>query len=306
MSQSLRFDGQVVIVTGASKGIGRALAGMFAERGATVLINGRTRQTVDEAVSQITAQGGRAVASVGDVAVHSNAKQVTQQALDQFGRIDVVVNNAGALGFTPFESMTTAVLDEVLDVNLRGAFNITQAAWPTMMRQHHGRVLMFPSQGIFGAPATAHYALSKAGLIGLTRALSVEGRPHGINVNAVMPFAVTEMLANAMASGAALLEGGGDMKDVAAQLQPEMIAPLVGWLAHSNCDVTGEMFTTGGGHVARVFVAQGPGYHNAALSPELVRDHWSMLSREDGYTVPLNLQASLGCTVEGIRTSSGS
>lgn len=302
MDKPIRFDDRVVIVTGSSRGIGRELAKMFAARGAKVIVSGRTRETAEKVVAEIEASGGTATSSIGDVADPDCAKAAVAQALDRYDRIDIVVNNAGVLGFSPFAEMSRALLDEIFDVNLRGAFNVTQAAWPHMQRAGYGRVLFFPSHAIFGAPNSAHYALSKGAIYGLMRSLYVEGKQYGINVNAVMPFAVTDMMVNAMSSGASIVEGDtSDLVAAAQYLQPELIAPIVAWLSHHDSTISGELFTAGGGRIARVFLAETIGYFNQRLTPESVRDHVDDICREKGYRIPSDVTASLGMVVEVLK-----
>lgn len=305
MSETLRYNGQTVVVTGASRGIGRELARLFASRGACVVVNGRTRETVDKQVAEIVSAGGTATGNVGDVSVSSNAKALIEQALDHYGRIDAVINNAGILGFSPIESMSVEDFDAVFNVNLRGAFNVTQAAWPTMKKACYGRVIFLPSHAIFGAADSSHYALSKGALFGLMRALAIEGKAHHIQVNAVMPFAVTDMMMNAMSSGASIVDGDTSALVAAApHLRPDLIAPIVAWLSHATSTVTGELFTTGGGRVARVFLGETPGYFSPDLSPEVVRDRYQDITREPGYTVPTELTQSLGLVVAALQRAS--
>lgn len=304
MSEPILFNGQVVLVTGGSRGIGRSVANMFAERKAIVVVNGRNKAVAEQSAEEITQAGGHAVAIVGDIANAHQASGLVSETLNRFGRIDVVINNAGILSFAPFRDMSEASLNEVFDVNLRGAFNVTQAAWPHMLKAGYGRVVFFPSHAVFGSDQSAHYALSKAALIGLMRSLHVEGKSKGIHLNAVMPFAVTDMMLNAMSSGASIVDGNTDDLAQAAQfLHPHLIAPLVGWISHQSCEVSGEIFTAGGGRVARVFLAETQGYFNPDQSTESVRDHWTEIIRENGYKVPHDLTESLGMVVEALKKS---
>jgi hypothetical protein len=167
-----------------------------------------------------------------------------------------------------------------------------------MINRRYGRVLLCSSQGVFGSTGASHYSLNKAALIGFMRALSLEGAPHGINVNVLLPFAVTDMLAAAVKNGVTLVNNG---EQLAHHLGPDKIWPVAGWLAHHECDVTGELLTAGGGHFSRVFMAQTRGHYDAQLSPEIVRDRWLQACSEDGYLVPRNVDASLGQVIEAMR-----
>lgn len=288
MSEELGFKGRVVIVTGSSKGIGRALATMFAARGAKVIVNGRKRGPVEETVAELLANGGEARASVGDVSTEAGANAIVEQAIQQYGRVDVVVNNAGILNFSPFGKMSAAVFNETLNVNVGSTFLVTRAAWPHMVRQGYGRVIVFPSQGVFGGLNVAHYSASKGALIGLMRTLALEGKPHGINVNGIIPFAYTDMTTDSLKGGATLAEQGATELFANARklLDTRLISPAAAWLGHESCEITAEMFHVGGGRVARVFIAEVPGYYDPNLTPESLRDNWPEVCRETGYIVP--------------------
>jgi NAD(P)-dependent dehydrogenase (short-subunit alcohol dehydrogenase family) len=203
--------------------------------------------------------------------------------------------------------MTDAAFDDMWGANLRGPFNVTRAAWPHLSAHGYGRVIVTPSHGIFGAPNSAHYALAKAALVGMMRALSLEGRPLGINVNAVLPFAITEMVMQAMASGPGVVQAdeSAGLAAAAQHLQPSQVWPAVAWLTHHDSDVTGEILTLGGGRVARVFLAETTGYHDLNLTPESVRDNWSQVCAEDGYTTPGDHTESLMKVIAALHTPTG-
>lgn len=295
MSGAIEFKGRVVIITGSSKGIGRALAEMFAAKGAKVVINGRSRGPVEEAVKELTAKGGKVMANIGDVSTEAGANDLVEQTIKRYGRIDVVVNNAGILNFSPFAGMPVATFKNILDVNLGSAFLVTRAAWPHLVKQGYGRVLMLASQGLFGTPMASHYATSKIAMVGLMRTLSLEGKEHGITVNAVLPFAFTEMLINsAKQDGPAAEEDKSGFSSVdPKKISPEMIYPPVAWLSHESCATTGEMLFVGANKVSRVFIAETPGFYDPKLSAESVRDNWSNICNEAGYNVPHDFQDSL-------------
>jgi len=305
----LGFDGRVAVVTGAGGGLGREYALLLASRGARVVVNDTGGSTAgegtDEGPAESVAQeirdlGGEGVADTHSVATPEGGKAVVDTALDAYGTVDIVVNNAGILRDAPFHDMTAELLDPVLDVHLKGAFFVTGPAWDVMREQGYGRVVNTTSAaGVLGTANKSNYGAAKTGLIGLTRVLAAEGAAYGIKVNAVAPIALTRMLTQSMtrtgAQGKAP-EREPDhaersmtverMRSFVDSLDPALVAPVVAYLAHEDCPVSGEMYTVGAGHVARFFVGRTDGYFNPALSMEDVRDHFEEIRDEEGYTVP--------------------
>lgn len=284
----LRFDGRVAIVTGAGQGLGRAHALELAARGAKVVVNdlggavdgtGASRGPAEEVAETIRKNGGEAVADANNVATPEGARGIVETALDTFGKVDVVVNNAGILRDKSFAKMTPDEFDAVLAVHLRGSFLVTHAAWPHLREQAYGRIVMTSSpSGLFGNFGQANYSAAKMGLVGLTKTLAVEGAKYHIQVNAIAPVAYTRMTEDLLPP------------EFAGRLGPELVAPLVAWLAHETCEATGEVYTVGGGRVARVFVAEGPGWTKKdGLTAEDVRDNWTAINAETPYIVPKNL-----------------
>ncbi|MFZ6004832.1 MAG: SDR family oxidoreductase [Actinomycetota bacterium] len=286
----LGFDGKVAIITGAGGGLGRSHALDLARRGALVVVNdlggssdgtGHSETAAQKVVDEIKAAGGEAVASYDSVATPEGGAGIVKTAVDSFGRVDIIINNAGILRDTSFKNMTPDQLNPVIDVHLRGAFYVTQPAWQLMRDQGYGRIINTSSAaGIFGNFGQTNYGAAKMGLVGLTRVLAVEGAKNNIKVNAIAPVAKTRMTEELL--GAA-----------ADKLAPEFVTPVVTYLAHEDCPVTGEVYSVGGGRVARIFVGVTPGYYDAALSAESVRDHFDEIRKEDGYEVPSNLNEEM-------------
>jgi NAD(P)-dependent dehydrogenase (short-subunit alcohol dehydrogenase family) len=279
----LGFDGRVAIVTGAGNGLGRAHALLLAARGAQVVVNdlggsvdgaGASAGPAATVAQEIEDSGGVALANTDTVAAPEGGRALVAAALEAFGRIDIVVNNAGILRDRAFHNMTPDELDPVLDVHLRGSFFVTLPAWRVMRERGYGRVVFTSSaSGILGNFGQANYGAAKMGVVGMTRVLAIEGGPHGIRVNAIAPMARTRMTDGLL----------GDMHD---WLDPELVAPVAAWLAHERCSVTGEVFTVGGGRVGRVFVAVTPGYFKPDLTIEDVDAHLDEIRDEAGYLVP--------------------
>jgi NAD(P)-dependent dehydrogenase (short-subunit alcohol dehydrogenase family) len=278
----LGFDGRVAVITGAGGGLGREHALLLASRGARVVVNdvggsvsgeGGDAGPAQRVVEEITAAGGEAVADTHSVATPEGGEAIVATALEHFGRIDIVVNNAGILRDKTFHNMTPDLLNAVLDVHLKGAFYVTRPAWIKMREQSYGRVINTSSNsGILGNFGQANYGAAKMGLVGLTRVLAVEGAKYNIKVNAIAPVARTRMTE-------ALLGSLGE------KIDPALVSPVVAFLAHEECPVTGEVYSAAGGRIARFFVGLTQGYYNPHLTVEDVRDHLAEIRSEDGYVV---------------------
>ena len=286
-ADNMGYDGKVVIITGAGGGLGRQHALLLASRGALVVINdlggaidgsGSDKGAAEHVVDEIKAAGGEAVADTNSVATPEGGAAIVQTALDAYGKVDVVINNAGILRDKSFHNMTPDLLNPVIDVHLKGAFYVTQPAWVVMREQGYGRIISTSSAaGVFGNFGQTNYGAAKMGLVGFTRVLAAEGAKYNIKANAIAPLALTRMTENLM---------GGAFGD---KLAPGLVSPLVAFLAHEDCPVSGQLFSVGGGRVAHVFIAETQGYFKEDLALEDVRDNWETIIDRDGFGVPGNL-----------------
>jgi len=280
------FDNRVAIVTGAGGGLGRCHALLLAERGARVVVNdlggsaageGADSTPADKVVKEIEAAGGIAVANHDSVATPEGGAAIVQSALDAFGQVDVVVNNAGFLRDQSFAKMTQEAIDGVIDVHLKGAFHVSRPAFALMKEQGFGRFVHTASAaGVFGNFGQANYGGAKMGLLGLSNVIAVEGAKYDIRSNVVAPIAktrLTEELMGAMADG----------------LLPEHVSGLVAYLASPQCELTHEVFSVGGGRIARIFVGLTPGWlaeKGHVPTPEDVAANLDAIRSVDGYIIP--------------------
>lgn len=285
--RELRFDGRVAVVTGGGRGLGRAYGLLLAERGARVVVNDAGVSVVGrptdedpaaEVVAEIGARGGEAVASTDSVATSAGGRAIIETALDTWGRIDIVVNNAGVGGSaTAFEDITDDQLRSVIDTHLLGAFNTLRPAWPHLVAAGYGRVLNVSSSSALGMESSWDYPAAKAGLIGLTKSLAIRGRAAGIRVNALMPMAYTRPMADYSKEAI--------RRWMAANFRPEQVAPVAAWLVHDQVPCSGEVFHAGAGQVARVVFAVTPGFRDPDLTLELVSGHFDEVMDLDGLHV---------------------
>ena len=285
----LRFDGRVAVVTGAGGGLGRQHALLLAARGARVVVNDVDGERAGQTASDIVEAGGTAVGDGESVASPEGGRHVVEHALHAFGRIDVVVNNAGILHDRAFHNLTPEQVTPVLDVHLAGAFWVTQPAWAHMREQGYGRVVNTTSAaGLLGNFGQASYGAAKMGLVGLTRVLAAEGARCGIRVNAVAPLARTTMTEAVLGP-------------LGQHLHPALVSPVVAFLCHEDCAVSGEVWSASGGRVARYFVALTPGWYDPDLTPEAVRDNVEEIRSEAGYTTPASASEELAQVLDRLR-----
>jgi len=281
----VELENRVAIVTGAGRGLGREHALLLARYGARVVVNdlgtgldgaGNDDNAASQVVAEILANGGEAVVDFNSVTTPEGGQAIVDTAINAFDQVDIVVNNAGILLDKTFHHMTDEFVEPVLDVHLRGAFNVTRPAWEIFRRQGFGRVINTSSAaGVLGNFGQTNYAAAKAGLVGFTNVLALEGAKFNITANAIAPVARTRMTEDIL----------GKLAD---SVNPELVSPLVVWLASEDCTDTGHIFTVGGGRVARFFTAMTDGWTrtDGVLTPEDVRAHWAEINDESKYSVP--------------------
>ena len=298
----LRFDEQVAVITGAGGGLGKQYALLLASRGGRVVVNdnggsvtghGSNAEAANVVADEIRQRGGEAVADSHSVTTPNGGRKIIDTALRAWGRVDIVINNAGIVHDAPFDNVTSDRLETLLDVHLKGAFHVTRPAWKTMRERGYGRVLNTCSAaGILGAVGMSNYGAAKTGLIGFTRVLAAEGADQNIKVNAIAPIAYTRMLAHSVDHGSQPDDETAQdvLDDLVGQyvqkLDPALVAPVAAFLTHRDCPVSGEIYTVGAGHVARFFIGRTRGFYSPALSVEDVRDHLDEIRDEADYTVP--------------------
>jgi NAD(P)-dependent dehydrogenase (short-subunit alcohol dehydrogenase family) len=281
---TLRFDGQVAIVTGSGRGLGRSYALLLAERGAAVVVNDLDHgsglrgdlPSAQRVADEIIAAGGKAVIDLHSVV--DDAKGIVETATKEWGRVDIIVNNAGIAGGPPFEDASTAELNLMIDTHVKGSIGVTHAAWPYLAKRG-GSVVNIISTGIFGSLNTA-YSTAKAGLFGFTRSLAIYGGPAGVRVNGVAPQAWTSLAPQGQDSGLEQI--------LASHFSTDLVAAFVIWLCHPDCSLTGECFSVGGGRTARISLGVARGLTADSPTPELYRDSVEELLSLSGSILPAN------------------
>ena len=271
MAQTLRFDGRVAVVTGSGAGLGRVFALELARRGAKVVVNdvgssvkgeSTKERPADKVVEEIRRAGGVAVANYNSVL---EGEKVIKTAVDAFGRVDILINNAGILRDMTVMKMSDADWDLVLQVHLKGTYSVTKAAWPFFRQQQFGRVINISSgSGLYGNFGQSNYAAAKMAVYGLARSLAKEGENVNVKINVIAPVAATRMTDGVLS------------KEILDLVVPEKVAPLVMYLAHETCAETSQVFEVGGGLVAHLRWQRTRGYFfGDGFTPEDVRSHWS-------------------------------
>ena len=284
----IRFDDRVIIVTGAGSGLGKSHALEFARRGGKVVVNdlggsvdgtGSGAAAADLVVKEIEQAGGTAVPNYESVSTPEGGEAIVQAALDNFGRVDVVINNAGILRDRSLVKMSPEEWDAVLDVHLRGAYCVSRPALRAMKENNYGRFVFTASAaGVFGNFGQGNYGAAKMGLVGLSNVVSQEGLKNNIKSNVIAPIALTRMTT-------------GIMDNLGLKLDPEYVTSMVVYLASEECEQTHEIYSVGAGRYARIFVGLCPGWADSDgdhVSAEEVRDHLDQIRDPEGYAIPGN------------------
>jgi NAD(P)-dependent dehydrogenase (short-subunit alcohol dehydrogenase family) len=263
----LRFDNRVAVITGAGRGLGKAYALLLASSGAKVVVNdpgvslkgdGVDAGPAQEVVNEIKATGGEAVASTDSVATPEGGRAIIQSAIDHYGRIDILIHNAGNVRYGSLKELSYDDFEAVLDVHLRGAFHVVRPAFPLMCKAGYGRIVLTSSiGGLYGNLRVTNYGMSKAAMIGLCNVAALEGAAEGVKCNIIVPGAVTRM-------------AEGIDTSAYPPMGPELVAPVVGWLSHESCSITGEMLVSIAGRIARAFIGETEGVYQPSWSAEQV------------------------------------
>jgi len=297
----IRYDDRVAVITGAGGGLGKTYALMLAERGAKVVVNdlggaadgtGGGSSMADETVKQINESGGTAVANYDSVATPEGGAGIIQTAVDNFGRVDILINNAGILRDKSFLKLEPENLEIVLDVHLKGAFFVTQPAFRVMKENNYGRIVFASSgAGIFGNFGQTNYGAAKMGLVGLCNVLAVEGAKNNIKCNAIAPIAKTRLTETLL----------GPLAD---KLAPEYVTPLVAYLVSEQCELTHEIFDVGGGRYARIFVGMGSGWtapKGEAPSVEELAANFEQVRSTSDFTIPTSIADETKAIMESMK-----
>lgn len=274
----LTFEDRVAVITGGGRGLGRSYALLLASLGAKVVVNdlgGALRgddpsaDVAQSVVDEIRAAGGEAIANSDSVATPEGGRAIIQAAIDTWGRIDVLIHNAGNVRYGTIRDLAYEDFKSVVDVHLMGAFHVVQAAFPHMLDANYGRIVLTSSiGGVYGNKAVANYAVSKSGMIGLANVAALEGEGHDVRCNVIVPSAVTRMAE------------GIDVSQY-PPMGPELVAPTVAWLAHADCTLTGELIASIGGRISRLFIAETPGAYQPAWTIDEVAAAQSRILAKD-------------------------
>ncbi|KAF5239054.1 hypothetical protein FANTH_10101 [Fusarium anthophilum] len=278
--QGLRYDGQVAIITGAGAGMGQAHAILLAQRGARVIVNDLYQETAQETVNTIQSSANTALAVAGNIGDPAVAAKIVETAIEAYGRIDILVNNAGIEIKKNFGDFSLEEFRRVMDVHVLGSWALTSLCWPYMKKQGYGRIVVVSSSSLFGMDSNSAYVTAKGALFGLMKSLYFEGKPLGIQVNALAPIALTNM--------AKQMIGEDDVAQIeylSAAFPAWATSPVLAWLVHKDCGLSGEMITSYGRNFGRIFLAEtkGASVPKGDWAPEVVRDHMNKALDERNY-----------------------
>jgi NAD(P)-dependent dehydrogenase (short-subunit alcohol dehydrogenase family) len=303
------LEGHVAIVTGAGQGIGRAEAMELAARGARVVVNDIDQSNAESVAAEIADAGGNATISTESVMSASGGQAIIDRAMDAFGTVSIVVNNAGFLRPAPFEDLAISDIDDILDVHLKAAFRVTQPAWRIMKSNGYGRVVMTGSSaGMFSQGSNSNYCAAKAGLFGLARALAFEGADLGINVNVVLPFAATSISTrNPIPGNKETRErlGAAYRGAILDRRGPELVAPLVAYLSSPRCDTNGEVYSACAGRYARVLVGIGHGWlapDATSITAEDLERNWAAVRSVEHIAEPRSLFDEIAMVIDELES----
>ncbi len=288
MSEPITFDGRVAVITGAGGGLGRGYARELARRGARVVVNdlggevdgsGASKAAADVVVDEIVAAGGEAVANYDSVSSREGGEAIIQTALNTFGTVDIVINNAGILRDKSFANMTLDEIDAVLDVHLKGGFYVAHPAFKVMKEKNYGRFVHTSSaSGLFGNFGQANYGAAKAGLMGLSNVLAIEGEKYGIKSNVVAPTARTRMTKDILGPFAEMFD-------------PDQVTPMVVYLCSETNELTHQIFSVGGGRYARIFIGTNNGWfagQGVVPEAEAIAENLASIRDITQYEIPMN------------------
>ncbi len=308
-----RSDGRVAVVTGGGRGLGRAHALLLPAKGAKLVVNdigaamsgeGRDEAPAYEVVAEITAAGGEAVACLESVASPEGGKAIIECALDHFGRIDILIHSAGNVRYGVLAEIGYETFRSVLDVHLLGAFHVVRPAFELMCRQGYGRIVLTGSiGGIYSTSGVVNYAMSKSGMIGLNNIAAIEGAEHDVKSNIILPSSITRI---------------AERYDTSTYppMEPELVSPVVGYLSHEDCSVTGEMFVSIAGRIARAFISETEGVYRPSWTIDEVADQlgairdpagaWTLHPAEGAYAEHIARSFAMAGSQEGPRLRDGS